>query len=94
MLAPIVARFLFDKNQPGFLTSSIIQSASAQLLCLPILIYSYGEFSILGILANLLISSTISVAMALSLMTGLLSLAGFAFKILAVPAKLLLSAHV
>ncbi len=92
VLAPIFTSYLYGDKTPGAIASSIIQSASAQLLCLPVLVLSYGEFSILGILANLLISPTIPLAMATSLIAGLASLLKFA-PILALPAKIVLSIH-
>lgn len=94
IVAPIIREYLFGREKPGFLADSIIQSVSAQLLCLPILVYSFGEFSILGVVANLLISPTISVAMALSLLVGLFSMANIAPLILILATKALIGAHI
>ena len=94
IVAPIITSFLYGDKTPGYLASSIIQSASAQILCLPVLVYSYGEFSILGILANLLISPTISVVMVASMIAGVLSLVGLESKIINVPLSFLLQSHI
>ena len=94
IVAPILTRYFFDKKVPGFLASTIIQSTSAQILCLPVLIYSYGEFSILGIVANLLISPTIAIAMTLSLFAGLSKLANFLPQLIVIPASILLGLHI
>ena len=94
IVAPILTRYFFDKKVPGFLASTIIQSTSAQILCLPVLIYSYGEFSILGIVANLLISPTIAIAMTLSLFAGLSKLANSLPQLIVIPASILLGLHI
>ena len=94
IVAPILTRYFFDKKVPGFLASTIIQSTSAQILCLPVLICSYGEFSILGIVANLLISPTIAIAMTLSLFAGLSKLANFLPQLIVIPASILLGLHI
>ncbi len=66
-VSPILTRFLYGRKQkPGFITSNIIATISAQIVCLPISIYNFGSISLIGILAILITSPTIPAIMALA----------------------------
>lgn len=84
-LAPLIQDYFFGE-ETGFISSTLIQTLSAQLFCLPISIYTFGGFSIIGIVSNFLIPPTIPLAMLLCFLAVI-------FKI-ALPARLLLSLHV
>lgn len=75
IVAPAITKFFYGKSrQPNFIFSTIITSLSAALLCTPILLYFFGQTSLISILANLLILPTVSVVMGLSFLTGLFAL--------------------
>ena len=59
---------------PNFIAAMLIETVAASLLCLPILIYTFGQFSLISLLANLFIVPTIPYAMATTFCAGLLSL--------------------
>ena len=82
IVAPIFERIFHGQKKPGFLSGTLISSAAAALLCLPILIYNYGTISLISIFINLLVLPTVSFAMGLTFLTGLAAifvpfLAGF-----------------
>ena len=73
LISPILCSYFYGDKRPGFLASSIIASVSAQLLCLPLMVFYFGKIPILGIFVNLVISPTIAIAMLLSVITVALS---------------------
>lgn len=71
VLAPAIIKFFYGKSrQPNFVFSTLITSFSAALVCTPILLYFFGQFSLISVAANLLILPTISIAMGLTFFTG------------------------
>jgi ComEC/Rec2-related protein len=73
LLAPLIKEFFYGQEKPGFIPESLIQSCSAQLCCLPLSIYTFGSFSIIGLISNLLISPSIPLVMLLSLLAVIFS---------------------
>ena len=72
ILGPRLTQFFYGESSPNFLAAIIIETISASLLCTPILLYFFGSVSLISLVANLLIPPTISVAMALTFLTGAL----------------------
>ena len=62
-LTPLITKFLYGKQKPGYFPSLIIVSISAQLFCLPLTIYYFGIFPILALVSNILITPTIPLVM-------------------------------
>lgn len=71
ILGPKLTTFFYGKKEPNFLSSTLLETISASLLCTPILLYFFGTLSLISLVANLLILPTISAAMALTFVTGL-----------------------
>ena len=61
--SPVLARFLYGDTSLNFVASSLIVSLSAQLFCLPLSIYHFGIFSIVGIVAGIIVAPTIAFLM-------------------------------
>ena len=64
--APVLTRYLYGKRKSNFFSSSIITSISAQISCLPLSIYHFGSFSIIGVFATLIIAPTVPAVMLLT----------------------------
>lgn len=70
-----ITSFLYGKSRkPNFIFNTLITSFSAALICTPILLYFFGQFSLISIIANLLILPTISIAMGLTFATGIFAM--------------------
>jgi competence protein ComEC len=69
VVAPILERRL--TNKPTWLSSLVSQTLSAQLLTAPIIATSFGTFSVIAPLANLLVMPLIPLAMLLAVIAGL-----------------------
>ncbi len=92
VIAPLLAKRLYPNKAPRPLTMLLLESLSAQLMTAPLIMYIFGQISVVGILANLLVVPFVPLAMLVSLIAGisgmfLPSVAGW----LAWPARLLLT---
>ena len=75
VLAPAIIKFFYGKSrQPNFIFNTLITSFSAALVCTPILLYFFGQFSLISVIANLLILPTVSIAMGLTFFTGVFAI--------------------
>lgn len=73
--APAIVRFLYGKDRkPSFVSGTLISSFVAALLTAPVLLYFFGQISLISVFANLLILPTIPVAMGLTFLTGFFAL--------------------
>lgn len=71
LLAPLITSFFYGDKKPNFVAALVVETISAQLLCFPLLLYFFGSFSLVSIIANILILPTIPIVMALTFATGL-----------------------
>lgn len=79
ILAPILQKIFFGEEKPKKLAEIVLATVSAQILCLPILIFFFGSFSIISILLNVLILPTIPFAMGLTFLSGTVPILGGIF---------------
>ena len=79
LMTPLISKLLYGDNKPSALANLIIACISAQLFCLPLTIYAFGSVSLLALLANVLISPTISFVMLFTVLAGVTALPPFAF---------------
>ncbi|MBQ6394322.1 ComEC/Rec2 family competence protein [Candidatus Saccharibacteria bacterium] len=73
IVGPWLTKYLYGDKKPHAVVELLLSSASASLLCTPILLYFFGSVSLISLLANLLVPPTISLAMGLIFATGALS---------------------
>lgn len=72
ILSPTCERYFYGTNKkPSTLASLLLASVSATLLTAPILLFYFGQISLISVLANLLISPTLAATMLLTFLTGL-----------------------
>lgn len=91
VIAPVISKRLFSRP-PKLLTSVLIETLSAEVMTLPIIMMTFSQLSLIAIVANLLIVPLVPVAMLLSAVAALAGMwlapvAGW----LAWPARLLLT---
>lgn len=91
VIAPAVSRRFFKRN-PGMLTLVLLETLSAELMTLPLILMTFGQLSLVALLANVLVVPLVPLAMLLGATAGL---AGMLFPALAGwvawPARLLLT---
>ena len=79
LMTPLISKYLYGEKPPPFLANLIIACISAQLFCLPLTLYAFGSISLLALLANILVSPTISFVMLSTLLAGITTFTPFAF---------------
>lgn len=70
VLGPKMTKFFYGERKPGFIAETVITTIAATLMTLPIVLYFYGQVSLISVLANLLILPTLSYAMGLVFLVG------------------------
>jgi competence protein ComEC len=91
VIAPVIASRFFKKN-PKLLTMVLLETLSAELMTLPLILMTFGQLSIIALVANVLVVPLVPLAMLLSAVAGIAGalipqFAGW----LAFPARLLLT---
>jgi len=72
IIAPLIARRLFgEKAESKPFSMLILESFSAQLMTLPLILVIFGRFSVVSLLANILVVPLVPIAMLLSACAGL-----------------------
>ena len=71
VLAPLITKRVFKSRQPKILMTLIIETSAAQIMTMPIIMYIFGQFSAVALLANVLVVPLVPIAMSLCLVAGL-----------------------
>lgn len=92
VLAPLLHHYFFGKDKkPSWFRELTIVTLSAQIMTLPILLYSFGQFSLYALVANILILPVIPFAMMAVFISGISGIyINFASGLLSVPGNLIL----
>lgn len=91
VIAPVLVQRFF-KKQPKLLTMVLLETLSAELMTLPLILMTFSQLSIIALIANLLVVPLVPLAMLLSAAAGIAGMlapqiAGW----FALPARLLLT---
>jgi len=71
IIAPLVIKRLYKNKKPRGYMYIFIESVSAQIMAAPLIMYIFGEVSLIALVANLLIVPLVPLAMLLSLAAGI-----------------------
>ena len=63
VIEPLIINRFYDGQQPKFLTAVLIETVSAQIMALPLIMYIFGQVSIIALVANVLIVPLVPLAM-------------------------------
>lgn len=74
ILAPLLTQYFFGDKKPGFIQQILIETVSAQVMTAPIIIFAFGQFSNVAIIANLLVLTFVPYAMLMVFFAGVGSL--------------------
>ena len=92
VLGPLVTHKLYGEKEPPLIPQILIESVCAELMTLPLILYIFGQMSLVSLLSNMLVVALIPLAMLLSLIAGLAGmLIGNVAGWLAWPAQVLLT---
>ncbi|HSX43695.1 MAG TPA: ComEC/Rec2 family competence protein [Candidatus Saccharimonadales bacterium] len=92
IVAPLVTKRWYKDKKPSFVTLLVIETMAAQIMTVPLIMYIFGQYSVVALLANILVVPLVPLAMLLTLVAGMggmlvPQIAGW----LALPARLLLT---
>lgn len=92
VFAPMVQKRLFGDKQPKLLGQIVLETLCAQVLTLPLILFIFGNLSVLSLVANVLVVPLVPLAMLCTFIGGLVGLVlpGLA-PIVSIPAVLILS---
>jgi competence protein ComEC len=91
VIAPVIAARFF-KNQPKLLTMVLLETLSAELMTLPLILMTFSQLSVVALIANVLVVPLVPMAMLLSAVAGAAGALAPQFAgWLALPARLLLT---
>lgn len=92
ILAPLLSARLFKHKHPPLLAQIAIESFAAQLMTVPLVLYVFGDISLVALAANLAVVPLIPLTMLASFIAGLsYIIIGKALALLTFPANILLS---
>lgn len=92
IVAPILTKLFYPcKKEPGVLTRLVLETLSAEIMTLPIIILAFGYVPTFALLANTLVAPVIPFAMFFTFVAGLVGLAMPALMVLALPASILIA---
>lgn len=70
VLAPLLIAYFYGNTKPRFVARIIIETGSAQLVTLPIMLGVFGQFSVVALLSNVMVLTLVPYAMALVFVAG------------------------
>ncbi len=91
IIAPLVQHYLWGTKRVGLIRQTLLDTMSAQLATLPIMIFAFGHYSPYALIANLLVLPLIPITMVLTFGAGVAGLAvPVAAHLFGLPATLIL----
>lgn len=93
LICPLITKFFYGRDKPNFLVNMILATVSSTFLTLPITLYFFGSFSLISVVANLLILPTLPCVMGLTFCAGVFNKLPLVGNILAFLADKLLNYH-
>lgn len=91
IVAPLLYAYFWGKKDPNWLTRIVVETFSAQIVALPIILMLFGSFSLLSIVANVLILPLVPLVMLLVFLTGITSFMPLVANVLGWSAHIVLS---
>jgi len=92
ILAPLLMNYFWSKSKPGAISRVLVETASAQILTMPIIAFAFGHYAPLALLSNLMVLPLIPIAMLMTFVSGVASiLSGTIGGVIAFPAQLVLN---
>lgn len=71
ILAPLLHAYFFGDTRPGFIRQVLFETLSALVATAPLIIFAFGQFSNVAIIANMLVLPLVPIAMLLTFIAGI-----------------------
>lgn len=89
--APLFSKLIYRRKEPGAFMRLVIETLSAEVMTLPIIIASFGYLPVLALVANLLVAPVIPFAMLFTFVAGTIGLVAPFLAVLAMPASIVIA---
>ena len=91
IFSPLLQKYFFEKPEKlNSVMSLFFETLSAQIITLPLIIFTFGAVSLISIFANMLVLPFVPAAMLATFLTGIFSLVPFIAKIFGLIAEFIL----
>lgn len=91
LLSPFLQKYFYGNTEGSMLRSLLIDTLSAQIMTLPLVMFVFKEYSVIALIANVLVVPFIPLAMFLVATSGLLGIVlGNSWQALSFPAKVVI----
>lgn len=90
VLAPLIQTLFWRHKQPGVVRQTVVDTFSAQLATMPLILYTFGQYSPYALLANIAVLPLVPLTMACTFVGGLAGAIAPCLSWLALPASWLL----
>lgn len=74
ILAPLISRLVLRTSQPSAVVQVVIETLSAQIMALPLILLVFGQLPSLALVANALVAPIIPISMLLTTIAGLIGM--------------------
>lgn len=74
IVSPLMQRYFFGDKKPGTVRQIVGETIGAELVTLPLLVLAFGQFSNVGLIANILVLPFVPLAMLLTFIAGIASI--------------------
>lgn len=71
MLAPQIFRRVWGEHKPPILAAVAVETLCAEIMTIPLVMFIFGQVSLIGLLANMLVATVIPLAMLLCFVAGI-----------------------
>ncbi len=75
MLAPQIFRRVWGERKPPVLAAVAVETLCAEIMTIPLVMFIFGQVSLIGLLANVLVATVIPLAMLLCFVAGVVGMA-------------------
>lgn len=89
--APLFSKLIYRRKEPGAFMRLVIETLSAEIMTLPIIVAAFGYLPVLALIANLLVAPVIPFAMLFTFVAGVVGLTMPLLSILAMPASIVIA---
>jgi competence protein ComEC len=70
-MAPLVTRLMWRRGEPGPLMQIVVETMAAEIMTLPIILFTFGTLPALGLVANMIVAPLIPFTMLLTTIAGM-----------------------
>ncbi len=71
IIAPLLQHRIYKQREPGLVAQTLLETSAAQMVTMPVIMYVFGELSLIALLSNLIVLPLIPLTMLSTFLTGM-----------------------